>query len=912
MKAQQLRTLIEKLNLVCRTALEEAGRISIARTNYDVEIEHWLVAVLSQPNNDVHEIFQHFAGRTEAFHHELIQTLNRLKTGNTRAPGLSQHIIRLMQEAWVLASLDHGADKIRSGHLLLAILQDSRHYGLSPAALLPIKDQDLVEKFNDITANSHEVVATRTATDSGATGQASPGFARDSALDRFTIDLTALAREGKIDPIAGRNFEIRQVVDILSRRRQNNPILIGDAGVGKTAVVEGFALRVASGDVPASLQDIAIRTLDLTLLQAGAGVRGEFEDRLRKVIDEVKSSPQPIILFIDEAHNLIGAGGQAGQGDAANLLKPALARGELRTIAATTWAEYKQYFENDIALARRFQLIHVEEPDEATAVQMLRGIKDVLERHHKIRIRNEALVEAVKLSSRYISGRQLPDKAVSVIDTACARINISQNSTPAPVEDLEKSLHALEVEQTALVGESVATVDHSERLREIESLIVGQKAEHERLTQRWQQEQEIVRQINDLYRTFLAKKSPANAAKSAASANGTEGEAVSQSEAVFQSEDDALAEVEQRITQLEEELKTLQQGQPLVHACCDHDAIAETISAWTGIPLGRMVADEIEGILNLANKLEQSVVGQRHAINLIAETIQQSRAHLSDPDKPIGVFMLAGPSGVGKTETALSLAQELFGDAQSLITINMSEFKDTQTLSKLTGSAPGLVGYGKGGMLTEPVRQRPYCVLLLDEMEKAHPQVQQTFFQVFDKGTLSDGTGRNINFRNTVIIMTTNAGSELVSNLCADPETMPSPEAIRKSLHNYLISPDKGNAEKQAHFEPAFLGRLQLIPFYPLRGEVFESIANLKLKKVAKRVRDSYHAEVEIAPNVAPQIAARCHEVDTGARNLDKIITNHLMPKLSCLILQKLAQREPIKRVAITVGENGELAVDVQ
>lgn len=895
MKTNQLRSLVYKLSPVCQAAIEEAGRIAIARSNYDVEIEHLLVAILGQPSTDLSQILLHFSGSPEVFHQDLIQVMNKFKTGNTRSPGLSQHMISFLRDAWLIGSLDFNHSHIRSGHLLCAILKDSRHCGLPVASLVGINEELLWQDFERITANSSEQQKTATASGSSSKGL-DPSFGRDSALDKFTIDLTALARDGKIDPIAGRNEEIRQVIDILSRRRQNNPILTGEAGVGKTAVVEGFALRVAQGDVPESLRNVAIRTLDITLLQAGAGVRGEFEDRLKKVIEEVKSSPQPIILFIDEAHNLVGAGGQAGQGDAANLLKPALARGELRTIAATTWAEYKKYFEEDAALARRFQVVHVEEPSETTTIQMIRGLKDVLEKHHKIRIRNEALVESVKLSNRYISGRQLPDKAVSVIDTACARINLSQNSTPAMIEDLQKSIHALRVEETTLTGESVASVNHSARLAEITREIQDQEAELDRLTKRWQRELELVAKINELYGKFRESKSTADSA----SANGKPAQTAADNNNAEASA--SPEELERQIADLEVELKTSQQGNPLIHACCDRDAVAETVAAWTGIPLGRMVSDEIQGILQLADRLEQSVVGQSHAIKMVAETIQQSRAQLSDPEKPIGVFMLAGPSGVGKTETALTLAQELFGDSQSLVTINMSEFKEESNISKLTGASPGYVGYGKGGLLTEAVRQRPYCVLLLDEMEKADPSVQEVFYQVFDKGHMTDGTGRLINFRNTVIIMTTNAGSELVSSLCRDPELMPAAEGLAKTLHDELV---------KNQFKPAFLGRLQLIPYFPLQAAVIEKIAGLKLRKIARRIRDSYQAHVEIAPSVPAEIAARCHEVETGARNVDKIITNNLMPSLSAMILQRMANSEGVKQVEISMGENSQFSIQV-
>ena len=664
-KQIQLRSMVDRLNSTCRNALEEAGRIGVARTNYDIEIEHWLSAIVNQPNTDLALILKHFSIGVEAFHHDLLNVLNGLKTGNTRTPGLSQHLISLMRDAWIVCSLDLGHPTVRSGHLMTAILKDPRSYGVPTAVLVPADVDTIVKEFDAITSQSCE----REDVGAGKATVGSPNlFSSSKTLDKYTIDLTEQARAGKIDPIAGRNEEIRQIIDILCRRRQNNPILTGEAGVGKTAIVEGFALRVVHGDVPEKLRDISIRTLDMALLQAGAGVRGEFENRLKSVIEEVKSSPKPIILFIDEAHNLVGAGGQAGQGDAANLLKPALARGELRTIAATTWAEYKKYFEEDAALARRFQVVPVAEPDEPTTVQMIRGLTATLEEHHKIRIRNDAVIDSVRLSNRYITGRQLPDKAVSVIDTACARINLSQNSTPPMIEDLTKAIHFLDVEKNALKRESVADTNHSIRLKQIDEELSVNQTELESLQARWTKEKVLVGTISKLYEDFRRAQS----GKPSNSKDKTELR-------------DPLV-IESEIAKAEQELKAIQSDQPLVHACCDREAIAETVSAWTGIPLGRMMTDEIENILNLGKHLEQSVVGQSHAIKQIAETIQFSRAQLADPEKPIGVFMLAGPSGVGKTETALSLANLLFGGDQNLTTINMSEFKGKENISKLTGA----------------------------------------------------------------------------------------------------------------------------------------------------------------------------------------------------------------------------------
>ena len=878
MQSNRLKSLVNRLNPTCREALDEAGRVGVARTNYDIENEHWMTCLLGISNSDINLILRHYGVSTEAFHEDLIRVLNGLKTGNTRTPGLSPHMVALVQNAWMIASLDFGAGSIRSGHVLMAILKDNRGHGLPIGTLVSIEPDDLLQKFNDICQGSVEQGSDAklgTASSGGDAG-GDQVFSSNKALDRFTIDLTQQARDGKIDPIVGRDQEIRQVVDILCRRRQNNPILTGEAGVGKTAVVEGFARRIAEGDVPPMLKDVSIRSLDLSLLQAGAGVRGEFENRLKGVIEEVKGSPTPIILFIDEAHNLVGAGGQAGQGDAANLLKPALARGELRTVAATTWAEYKKFFEEDAALSRRFQVVKVDEPDEGKAVQMIRCLTNTLEKHHNIRIRNDAVVDSVRLSSRYITGRQLPDKAVSVIDTACAKINLSQNATPPRIEDIQRKIGLLTTERETLQRESIGKVDHSTRLAEIDEAIKECETDLEQLRLRWEQEKEMVEQISQLYQQFA--------------------------ESADDQEVDSEA-LEKQIEDLENRLSDLQLGEPLVHACCDKEAVAETVSAWTGIPLGRMVSDEIQNILRLEDLLKERVIGQDYALHLIAETIKYSRANLADPDKPIGVFMLAGTSGTGKTETALSLAQLLFGSDQNITTINMSEFKESHTGSALTGPPPGYVGYGKGGLLTEAVRQKPYSVILLDEMEKSHKEVQEMFFQVFDKGQMTDGTGRTVNFRNSIILMTSNAGTEMISSLCADPETAPGPEAIAETLHEEFL--------RQDIFKPAFLGRITLVPYYPLTDEVIQKIAGLKLNKVRKRIEAGYQAKVKIDDSVPQEIAARCKEVESGARNIDKIVNQSLLPELSSGILERMAAGESIREVSIGIDDQKQFKIEV-
>lgn len=878
MQPNRLKTLVNRLNQTCREALDEAGRIGVARTNYDIENEHWLSCLMNMANTDLTLILRHYSISAEAFHEDLVRVLNGLKTGNTRTPGLSPHMVSLIRDTWMISSLDFGGGKIRSGHVLIAVLRDARNHGLPVSTLVSIEPDDLLNRFHDITKGSIEHGSEQVAgagTGAGGADSGEPVFAGKKALDKFTIDLTQQAKDGKIDPIVGRDEEIRQVIDILCRRRQNNPILTGEAGVGKTAVVEGFARRIAEGDVPPMLQGVSIRTLDLSLLQAGAGVRGEFENRLKGVIEEVKGSPNPIILFIDEAHNLVGAGGQAGQGDAANLLKPALARGELRTVAATTWAEYKKYFEEDAALSRRFQVVKVDEPDEPTTVQMIRCLTSTLEKHHNIRIRNDAVIDSVRLSSRYIPGRQLPDKAVSVIDTACAKINLSQNATPPRIEDLQRTMQLLQTEKESLSRESIGSISHDERLAEIEDLMQQTTERLAKLDERWQKEKELVTKISELYLQFNAPEEDSTSPE----------------------------EIETSITACEKELEALQEGEPLVHACCDKEAIAETVSSWTGIPLGRMVSDEIQNILRLEDLLKERVIGQDHALHRIAETIKYSRANLADPDKPIGVFMLAGTSGTGKTETALSLAHLLFGSDQNITTINMSEFKESHTGSSLTGPPPGYVGYGKGGILTEAVRQKPYSVILLDEMEKSHKEVQEMFFQVFDKGQMTDGTGRVVNFRNSIILMTSNAGTELVASLCADPETAPSPEAIAETLHEEFI--------RQDIFKPAFLGRITLVPYYPLTDVVIQKIAGLKLNKVKKRIESGYQAKVEIDEAVGKEIAARCKEVESGARNIDKIVNQTLLPALSSAILQRMADNHPVAKVKIGIDRDKQFTVDV-
>ena len=912
-----LKQLVAKLNDTGRRTLEAAAGLCLSRTNYNVEIEHWLVKLIEQTGaTDLAALFHHFGVDTSRLIADLTSSIDQFKTGNARPPALSPNIVDLIRSAWLKTSIDFGERAIRTGHLLYALLADDSLALTASAAsseFEKISLETLQANMNVLTADSDE---NSEPIDAGAAPAGTPsakrpgGATKTPSLDQFTIDLTARAKAGEIDPVLGRDSEIRQIVDILSRRRQNNPILTGEAGVGKTAVVEGFALRVASGDVPPAIKNIAIKSLDMGLLQAGAGVKGEFENRLKSVISEVKASPTPIILFIDEAHTLIGAGG-GGQNDAANLLKPALARGELRTIAATTWAEYKKYFEKDAAMARRFQVVKVEEPPEKSAIEMMRGLTATLEDHHQVRILNEAVVDSVKLSSRYISGRQLPDKSVSLLDTTCARIGLSQSSTPPAIEDCQRRIEQLGVSLDILRREIDAGTDHADEVSEQEVELAGAEEELAALIERWEQEKELVDQIQTLRQQLESaagqaaagtepettkesdeKKSPDRSAQKKTDSASVGPEATAAPELSEADRDRLRGE----LADAESKLHELQGDAPLVHPCVNSQAVAETVSAWTGIPLGRMVANEIETVLNLKDLMEKSVVGQSHAMERIAESIRTSRANLSDPNTPIGVFLLAGTSGVGKTETAITLAELLYGGEQNMTTINMSEFKEEHKVSLLMGSPPGYVGYGEGGVLTEAVRRKPYSVVLLDEMEKAHPGVQDIFYQVFDKGNMKDGEGRDINFKNTVILMTTNAGTDLIKSLCGDEDTRPDPDAFVEAVFPELLNT----------FKPAFLGRTTIIPYYPLTDDVMRMIIELKLAKVARRIQDHYRAKLTYTPELVDTICERCTEVDTGARNVDHILKKTLLPEMSSEFLARMAEGGSIEKVNVSVGDDGE------
>jgi type VI secretion system protein VasG len=799
----------------------------------------------------------------------------------------------MLSEAWTIGSIDFGSAQVRTGFCILAIASSgdlSRLMREVTREFQKISAEALHKDFWNIVAGSPEDQETAQAVPIGAGGLPQgaagvPAAGKQQNLNQFTIDLTANAKAGKIDAVLGRDHEIRQIIDILTRRRQNNPILTGEAGVGKTAVVEGFALRVAAGDVPPPLKNVTIRSLDLALLQAGAGVKGEFENRLKGLIEEVKSSPSPIILFIDEAHTMIGAGGPAGQGDAANLLKPALARGELRTIAATTWSEYKKFFEKDAALARRFQVVKVEEPTEEQCRVMLRGIVASLEKHHNVRILDEAVHAATKFSHRYLAGRQLPDKAVSVMDTACARLSLGQNATPPAIEDAMRQVDDLDVQQRVLEREAAVGVDHSERLGNIAKQRTEVAARLKTLEERRGKELSLVSRIRDIRTQLEAAVAPSSAAPAAMSASaGTAAQPATDASAL-------RAELEK----LNAELDALQGDSPLMRVCVDTQIVGEVISAWTGIPVGKMQQDEINTVLNLKDLMAVRVIGQNHALEAIAQRISTNRAGMDDPVKPVGVFMLVGPSGVGKTETALALADFLYGGERNLITINMSEYQEAHTVSSLKGSPPGYVGYGEGGVLTEAVRRRPYSVVLLDECEKAHPDVLELFYQVFDKGMMEDGEGREIDFKNTIIILTSNASTDLLMKLTADPETTPSADGLAKAL----------KPELNKIFKPAFMGRLVTVPYFPLRDEAMKQIVTLKLAKIQRRIRENHKIELTYDPAVVAEVAKRCTEVESGARNVDNILTNTMLPDVSRYLLSRMAEHQKPSAIHVSVAENG-------
>lgn len=857
--------LFGKLNTLLFSALESATAFCKLRANPYVELVHWLHQLMQHQDGDLQLIVRHFALNEDKLTADIISALDRLPRGASSVSDLSEHIDSAVERAWIYGSLKFGAGRIRGAHLLLGILKT---HNLSNV-LYAISDEfkrvgasTLTEQFESVLSASRE-----NAPDDNALPEITDNPARQSTLTRYGQDLTARAREGKMDPVVGRDEEIRQMVDILMRRRQNNPLLTGEAGVGKTAVVEGLAQRIAAGDVPESLRDVQLWLLDIGLLQAGAGMKGEFEARLQALIKEVQSSATPIVLFIDEIHTLVGAGGQQGTGDAANLLKPALARGQLRTIGATTWAEYKKYIEKDPALTRRFQTVQVAEPDEAKAVQMLRSTVSALENHHQVLLLDEAVVAAVKLSHRYIPARQLPDKAVALLDTACARVAVSLGSPPARLENCKRRIAALEIELGIARREArIAPGDFdAARVDELETQLCAEQAECAALTERWEQERTLTQSLI--------------ATRTALSASDNDAD---------------MTALRDELNTHQQALTALQADAPLLYAAVDENVVAAVVSDWTGVPLGRMVKNEIDAVLSLEDTLNARIIGQRHALELIARRVRTSRARLDDPNKPIGVFMLCGPSGVGKTETALALADSLYGGEHNVITINMSEYQEAHTVSTLKGAPPGYVGYGEGGVLTEAVRRRPYSVVLLDEVEKAHPDVHEIFFQVFDKGWMEDGEGRYIDFRNTIIILTSNVGTELISAMCADPELMPSPDALSGALRQPLLQV----------FPPALLGRLLVVPYFPLSDAMLAEIVRLQLTRIERRLAENHGITASIDDSVTAQIVARCTEVESGGRMVDAILTNTLLPQMSQQLLSAGTRDEKYRHLHITFEQD--------
>lgn len=901
-----LEAVTGKLNRVGYEAFIQALRQAKGAGNRNVELAHWLAQILLRRSTDIGLTAQHYGldmGRLAA---DIGGVIEGFRKNETEMPGVANNIVDVLDRGWHYATLFFGETQIRTGHVLVAALKSNdlrRALTAISKEFAKIPVEDLAAGYGKIWKDSEEENL-RPMDGSGLRAAGTPGAEQaegakgTTALDRFSQDLTVKARSGTMDPILGRDDEIRQVIDVLMRRRQNNPILTGEAGVGKTAIAEGFAQRVAAGDVPPPLRGVRICALDIGLMQAGASMKGEFEQRLRSVIDEVQASPTPVILFIDEAHTLIGAGGQAGTGDAANLLKPALARGTLRTIAATTWSEYRQYFEKDPALTRRFQPVQVDEPDVARCCTMLRGLIGPMEKHHKVRISDAAIVAAVQLSSRYIPARQLPDKAVSLLDTACARVAISQSATPAAIEDARVGISALEQEQAALTADQDLGSETAKRLGEIETEIAERREKLAALEAAWASELAIVEEVKALRAKLGEKPAEASADPKAEVARQEASDAAGEMPAADAAEPAAepppvvdpaatRAALGEKFTALSE----IDPAQRMIYAHVDEQSVASVVSDWTGIPVGRMVKDEIETVLNLAETLNKRVVGQGHGISMIAKRIETNRARLDNPNKPIGVFMLCGPSGVGKTETALALAEALYGGEQNVITINMSEFQEAHTVSTLKGAPPGYVGYGEGGRLTEAVRRKPYSVVLLDEVEKAHPDVHELFFQVFDKGQMEDGTGRRIDFKNTLIILTSNVGTDEIMSMAANGAEKPEPETMALALRPALLKV----------FPPALIGRLVTIPYYPLSPDMLGGIARLQLGRIGKRLRDNHAAVFTYDDAVVDYIVAQCNDPDSGGRMIDNIITNSMLPALSRAILNLQLDKKPLSEAVVSV-----------
>ncbi len=864
-----IKSLLRRLNRYSTRSLEASAGLCVSRGHYEVTIEHMLTELLEDTAADIQAILKHYGADPSRLQKALQRTLEDLRSGNPGKPVFSPQLLEWFQEGWLIASIDLGLSEIRSGVLLAALVGNPGRYatGEYMDSLQGVSPEELRRKFFDITRGSTEEKA-------GMGGkEAAEGAAKgaETALGRFTIDFTGRAKNGEIDPVFGRDREIRQMIDILARRRKNNPIVVGEAGVGKTAVVEGLALKVIQGDIPDLLKNVEILGLDMGLLQAGAGVKGEFENRLKSVISEVKASPKPIILFIDEAHTLIGAGGSAGMSDAANLLKPALARGELRTIAATTWSEYKKYFEKDAALARRFQLVKLEEPSEEDAVVILRGLREKYEESHKVYILDEASVAAARMSSRYISGRQLPDKAVDLMDTAAARVKIGLTTRPDIIEDTERKIQTLGRELSSYLRdrESGAFVDAA-KIAEIEGKISDAKGELARLEERWKREKEAVDRAIEIRDRIAKETSP-----------------------------EEKTRLRNELKEAKKGLETIQGKDPLIKIEVDQDVIARVVSDWTGIPAGKMVRDEAQSIMELNKRMIERIKGQDYAIDVITNVVRASKAGLGNPAAPIGVFLCVGPSGVGKTETGLSVADLLFGGERFMVTINMSEFQEKHTVSRLIGSPPGYVGYGEGGVLTEAVRQRPYSVVLLDEVEKADPEVMNLFYQVFDKGMLSDGEGRVIDFKNTILLLTSNLASDIIINSCADNQR-PEPQDLIDAIRPVL----------SRHFKPALLARMTIVPFYPINADAMKEIIELKLKRVGRRLIDSHKMSMEYGRSVVEQIAQRCTEVETGARNIDHILQGTLLPRISTEILSRMGSGSVPEKLKLGISNEGDFTLE--
>ncbi|MBU1354457.1 MAG: type VI secretion system ATPase TssH [Gammaproteobacteria bacterium] len=897
--------LFGKLNPLLFKSLEGATVFCKLRGNPYVELVHWLHQLLQENDSDLHRIFRHCEVDAQQLAHDVLRSLDRLPRGATSISDFSDQIETSIERGWVYATLMFNESQIRSAYWLSGMLRTralANELRSISKELEKISEPALSDAFSKLLPASPE--AKLQAADGsglqGAPGDASGatstlGNGKQDALQRYTVDLTERAHKGELDPVTGRDEEVRQMIDILMRRRQNNPILVGEAGVGKTAVVEGLALRIAADDVPPPLRGVQLRVMDVGLLQAGASMKGEFENRLRSLLDEVQASTTPIVLFIDEVHTLIGAGGQAGTGDAANLLKPALARGVLRTIGATTWAEYKKYIEKDPALTRRFQLVHIHEPDEPKAVHMLRGVAAKLEGHHKVRIADEAVAAAVSLSHRYIPSRQLPDKAVSLLDTACSRVAMALTSTPARLEAVLRQQEALRVELEVVRREAALGIAHATRLDELAASLESLQLEQAALSERLACESDLAQRIVAAETALMAThRSPASGAAASPDALALAGTTAEASTADGSSAPPSRHPSAEDLDALRKELGALQGDDPLLHPVVDAGVVAAVVAEWTGIPVGRMVRDEVKSVLELTQTLEKRVIGQRHGLEAITRRIQTARARLDNPVKPIGVFLLAGPSGVGKTETALSLAEALYGGEQNLITINMSEFQEAHTVSTLKGAPPGYVGYGEGGVLTEAVRRRPYSVVLLDEIEKAHSDVHEMFFQVFDKGWMEDGEGRYIDFKNTVIILTSNVGSELIAGMCNDPELIPAPEALAKAVRQPLL--DK--------FPAALLGRLSVVPYYPISDAMLERIIHLQMRRIQTRIQANHGALFEFDDSAVQLIRQRCSEVESGARMIDGILTQNLLPRMAMEFLQASVDAKAIDKIEVSAANN--------